>query len=338
MTIKTTNSDEADFDATAEASHELFSKDHIDLGENQEDKVQNAQNQKSIIEEQRRKNYIQMIQSQKGFFFAIFASSFVISTLLIISFTVFVFNFGFTQPNPFNQTLNYNVLQSSDFDNFQAYKNTSNLSGVQPSWSGTFTMGAIQRYLKPDTKYFMDLKHYFYEAVVGNIQPRLGSSNFSRAAYEIRNAKKFGYQALQMPQEDIFEVDLDVDLHDVKMFTNTIPKSGATQIGKNIIMNKSAGRNEEMHQLYQIIVQIVLYLVVPHYLLVSLVNFLYKPRLAQMIYRFKEEMMERNKIITYFDLRRIFGQSFNSGSNDHGIDEIFRHTIENSQRGFIDIR
>jgi len=71
-----------------------------------------------MIEEQRRKNYIQMIQSQKGFFFAIFASSIIISTLLIISFTVFVFKFGFTQPNPFNQAQNYNVLQSTDFESF----------------------------------------------------------------------------------------------------------------------------------------------------------------------------------------------------------------------------
>lgn len=167
---------------------------------------------------------------------------------------MFVFNFGFTQPNPFNQALNYNVLQSSDFDQFQAFKNTSNLNGATPSWSGSFSMDAIHRYLKPDTKYFMDLKHYFFEAVVTNIQPKLGSSNYSRAAYEIRNAKKFGYQALQMPQEDIFEVDLDVDLHDVKLFSNTIPKSAATQYGRNVVMSKSAGRNEEMQQLYQIIV------------------------------------------------------------------------------------
>lgn len=38
-TIKTTNSEEADFDATAEASHELFSKEHLDLGESVNEKV-----------------------------------------------------------------------------------------------------------------------------------------------------------------------------------------------------------------------------------------------------------------------------------------------------------
>ena len=96
ITIKTTNSDEADFDATAEASHELFSKEPLEFKETADDKVNNAQSQKSLIEEQRRKNYIHMLQSQKGFFFAIFASSIIISTLLIISFTVFVFKFGFT--------------------------------------------------------------------------------------------------------------------------------------------------------------------------------------------------------------------------------------------------
>ena len=110
----------------------------------------------------------------------------------------------------------------------QAFKNTSYLNNAPPTWSGSFTMDAIQKYMKPDTKYFMDLKHYFYEAVVGNIQPRLGTSNFSKAAFEIRNAKKFGYQASQMAHEDIFEVDLDVELHDVKLFTNSIPNSEAT--------------------------------------------------------------------------------------------------------------
>lgn len=107
-------------------------------------------------------------------------------------------------------------------------------------------MDNIQKYMSSDTKYFLELKHYFYEAVVGNIQPKLGTSNFSRSALEIRNAKKFGYQAAQMPQEDIFEVDLDIDLHDVKMFTTNIPRSSASPMGKNIVMNKNAGRNEEM--------------------------------------------------------------------------------------------
>ena len=39
---KISNSDEADFDATAEASHELFSKEPIEFKENQDDKVTNA--------------------------------------------------------------------------------------------------------------------------------------------------------------------------------------------------------------------------------------------------------------------------------------------------------
>jgi hypothetical protein len=42
ITIKTTNSEEADFDATVEASHELFSKEPIEIGETHDEKVQNA--------------------------------------------------------------------------------------------------------------------------------------------------------------------------------------------------------------------------------------------------------------------------------------------------------
>jgi hypothetical protein len=162
-----------------------------------------------------------------------------------------------------------------------------------------------------ETKYFVDLKDYFYEAVVGSVTPRLENSNFSHSGYDIRNAKKFGYErsklSLLAEEEEIFEVDLNIDLHDVKLFTNSIPGSGSSSIGgKNIIMNKSAGRNEEMQTLSNIILKIVLFLVVPHYILVCLVNYNYRPRLANMIYNFKEELMERNSIINSYSMSKIF--------------------------------
>ena len=48
--------------------------------------------------------------------------------------------------------------------------------------------------------------------------------------------------------------------------------------------------------LYELIIKIVIYMVLPHYVLVSLVSYVYKPRLAHMIYRFREEIMQRNKL------------------------------------------
>ena len=138
-----------------------------------------------------------MIQSQTGFFYAIFASSIIISILLIFSFTVFVFKYGFTQPNPFYQAQNYKVLQSTDFEGMQAFKNTSQLNYTPPSWTGRFSIDQVNKFMESETKYFVDLKDYFYEAIVGNISP---NSNYSKAAYEIRNAKKFGYEGTHITQ------------------------------------------------------------------------------------------------------------------------------------------
>lgn len=52
------------------------------------------------VAEQRRKTYIQMISKQKGFLFAIFVSSILLSALFIFSFVAFVFKLGFTKPDP----------------------------------------------------------------------------------------------------------------------------------------------------------------------------------------------------------------------------------------------
>jgi hypothetical protein len=51
-----------------------------------------------------------MIQSQKGFFFTIFAASVLLSTLLILSFVAFVFKFGFSQPDPYSSIPNYTLI------------------------------------------------------------------------------------------------------------------------------------------------------------------------------------------------------------------------------------
>ena len=57
-------------------------------------------NDNAAVVEQRRKTYIQMISKQKGFLFAIFVSSILLSALFIFSFVAFVFKLGFTKPDP----------------------------------------------------------------------------------------------------------------------------------------------------------------------------------------------------------------------------------------------
>jgi len=45
-----------------------------------------------------RRTYAQMIVKQKGFFFAIFVCSVLLSALLIMSFMAFIFRFGLSSP------------------------------------------------------------------------------------------------------------------------------------------------------------------------------------------------------------------------------------------------
>mmetsp|Transcript_39328 Transcript_39328/g.60098 ORF Transcript_39328/g.60098 Transcript_39328/m.60098 type:complete len:159 (+) Transcript_39328:471-947(+) len=52
-----------------------------------------------MLEEQRKQTYKQMLQKQKGFLFTIFASSVILSALLIAAFVAFVFKLGFFQHN-----------------------------------------------------------------------------------------------------------------------------------------------------------------------------------------------------------------------------------------------
>ena len=61
-----------------------------------------------------------------------------------------------------------------------------------------------------------------------------------------------------------------------------------------------------MHFLYQLIVSIILFIVAPHYVLVALVNYMYRPRLAQMIYNFHQEKLATFNIKKSFYLSRFF--------------------------------
>ena len=62
------------------------------------------------------------------------------------------------------------------------------------------------------------------------------------------------------------------------------------------------GTNYDMQVLYQVIVKIIITLIMPHYVLVGLMTYVYKPRLAHMIYRFKEDRMNANKLVKSYML------------------------------------
>ena len=48
----------------------------------------------------------------------------------------------------------------------------------------------------------------------------------------------------------------------------------------------------------------------PHYVLVVLMTYVYKPRLAHMIYRFKEDLMNTNKIVKSYALAKKMSPQF----------------------------
>ena len=93
------------------------------------------------------------------------------------------------------------------------------------------------------------------------------------------------------------EYDEDVEMEDINNYDQVL-NFGRSQI----MISKSAGWDTEVHFLCKAILKIILYLIVPHYVLVGLIHYLYKPRLALMIYRFKSEIMERKKLLKTFKI------------------------------------
>jgi len=91
-----------------------------------------------------------MISQQKGFFFAIFASSIILSALLILSFMAFVFRMGFATPGQAGQMSNYDLMHS-----IQGHLH--NATWETPLWSGRFSIGAIHSMISEETKFFKNL-------------------------------------------------------------------------------------------------------------------------------------------------------------------------------------
>ena len=78
-----------------------------------------------------------MISQQKGFLFAIFASSIVLSAIFILSFVAFVFKLGFNKPDPFLANNNYSIY------NFESEMNQTMFRAQgwyipqsNPGWTG----------------------------------------------------------------------------------------------------------------------------------------------------------------------------------------------------------
>ena len=80
-------------------------------------------------------------------------------------------------------------------------------------------------------------------------------------------------------------------------------------------VSKLAVRNEELHQLYQLIMRMVTQILLPHYLLLMMINYVYKPKLSRMIHTYMQEKLEIIQIKKSFNVLRFFNEGNTPGSN-----------------------
>lgn len=90
-----------------------------------------------------------MLAQQKGFYFAIFASSILLSAILIVSFMAFVFRYGISPKSSYTGA-NYNLI-----NNLQT--KFANSTWETQNWTGSFSFGSIGSLLSDETQYFKNL-------------------------------------------------------------------------------------------------------------------------------------------------------------------------------------
>ena len=112
-----------------------------------------------------------MVSQQKGFLFAIFASSVVLSAIFILSFIAFVFKLGFTKPDPLLLNSNYSIYNFESELN-QTLQNAQGryLATSNPGWQGYLNTHLVQQLLIDEGKYlksFSNLLHD-YQIIIFN--------------------------------------------------------------------------------------------------------------------------------------------------------------------------
>ena len=111
-------------------------------------------------EKQRKETYTKMISSQKGFFVSIFASSFLLSTVLIVAFVAALFKLGFEKPNPFIAATNFSLVGFVS-------KHLSQAFWMTPPWSGKLSLGAIHDLVSQEVQPLRNLTTVLLQASQG---------------------------------------------------------------------------------------------------------------------------------------------------------------------------
>lgn len=86
-----------------------------------------------------------MIAKQKGFYFALFALSILLSALVVVSFLAFFFRNGVK--NSSFQGYNYDLL-------FNITNSLFDSTWESPIWMGRFSFGSVSDILQEETQYF----------------------------------------------------------------------------------------------------------------------------------------------------------------------------------------
>lgn len=88
------------------------------------------------------------------------------------------------------------------------------------------------------------------------------------------------------------------------------------------------GANYELQILYKVIIKVIINLVLPHYVLVGLLTYYYRPKLSFMILKLRDDFHQRQKVIRTHNLFKFFDQ-IEFGLNSH----IERENLENKLTG-----
>lgn len=127
---------------------------------------------------------------------------------------------------------------------------------------------------------FRNLSQVIYDQTLRNLSAPSKKNQWTKAHPFQRNEPLVD----DMFNLDIYNFDRLTDFdHEGALLINYSQK-------ESIIVNKTAMHKDEVYtHLFDTIVKLVLFIVVPHYLLVFFVYYVYSPRLSAMIYRLTEE-------------------------------------------------
>lgn len=250
-----------------------------------------------------------MISQQKGFLFAIFASSILLSAIFIFSFVAFVFKLGFTKPDPLLANQNFSIFNND-------LNSTRNIFSKNPGWTGYLNSNIIHQLLNDEQKYFRSFSHLLHDYHL------TFSSFFGATSHRNLGFKRYN-------SSDSYNRNF--------AYVSDTPSSN-----QKLQIFQQFGANYELQVLYKVIIKVIINLVLPYYVLVGLLTYYYRPRLSFMILKLRDDIHQRQKAFRTHDLTQFIyqtGERIGYNLNSHIVRENVENKLKGSllSKGFIDI-